>query len=65
MKKAKLLTDTLTPNFLYSVLEIKNGFVKLGWQTRDWNETDVLEKDVEIVEVDDDVHYLTKEIKVK
>lgn len=51
-KKAKLLTDTLCPDFYYHVLEIKNGNVRLGWTTRrdTWNETTVPVSDVEFAE---------------
>lgn len=55
IKKAKLLTDTITPDFLYYVVEERNGMVKLGWFGRRgfWNETGWLKlKDVEFVWID-------------
>ena len=47
--KAKLLTDKVSPDFLYNVKNIdrENGVVTLSWTTRDYNETSVSIADVE------------------
>lgn len=56
VKKARLLPGDpkeTCPGFLYRILEEKDEHVRLGWQTRDWNETWRPISEVEFVEVDE------------
>jgi hypothetical protein len=52
--KAKILGDTITPDFLYHVVEITGDKVRLGWNGRRgfWNETTCLLTEVLLVEDD-------------
>lgn len=65
VRKARLLPGDVretSPGFLYHIMEERNGIIRLGWQTRDWNETTRPISEVEIVEVESaSVYFLPNE----
>lgn len=64
--KAKINGETITPDFLYHVVEVKGVIVLLGWNGRrgDWNETDRRLSQVTFFE-DDSPEFLLQEERIE